>query len=154
MRTGDVVNIDDDGFVFITGRIKDIIITAGGKNITPANLETDLMNIALVEHAVVVGDAKPYLSALLTLSADGLAAFAKKHGLEGDIRNHPKVIEALQDGVDQLNTRHARVENIRKFAVLPGAFSVEGGELTPTMKVKRKVVIERNREIVESLYAK
>lgn len=154
MRTGDVVNIDEDGFVFITGRIKDIIITAGGKNITPANLETDLMNIALVEHAVVVGDAKPYLAALLTLSADGLAAFAKKHALEGDLRQHPKVLEALQEGVDQLNTRHARVENIRKFAILPGAFSVEGGELTPTMKVKRKVVIERNREIVESLYAK
>jgi len=154
MRTGDVVNVDEDGFIFITGRIKDIIITAGGKNITPANLETDLMNIALVEHAVVVGDAKPYLAALLTLSADGLAAFSKKHALEGDIRNHAKVLEALQEGVDQLNTRHARVENIRKFAVLPGAFSVEGGELTPTMKVKRKVVIERNREIVESLYAK
>lgn len=154
MRTGDVVNIDDDGFIFITGRIKDIIITAGGKNITPANLETDLMNIALVEHAVVVGDAKPYLSALLTLSADGLAALAKKHGLEGDIRSHPKVLEAIQSGVDDLNTRHARVENIRKFAILPGAFSVAGGELTPTMKVKRKVVIERNREIVESLYAK
>ncbi|MGY6531868.1 AMP-dependent synthetase/ligase [Glycocaulis sp.] len=154
MRTGDVVNIDDDGFIFITGRIKDIIITAGGKNITPAHLETDLMNIPLVEHAVVVGDAKPYLAALLTLSADGLAAFAKKQGLEGDIRNHPKVLEAIQEGVDQLNTRHARVENIRKFAVLPGALSVEGGELTPTMKVKRKVVIERNRETVESLYAK
>lgn len=154
MRTGDVVNVDEDGFIFITGRIKDIIITAGGKNITPANLETDLMNIALVEHAVVVGDAKPYLAALLTLSADGLAAFAKKHALEGDTREHPKVLQALQEGVDQLNTRHARVENIRKFAVLPGAFSVEGGELTPTMKVKRKVVIERNREIVESLYAK
>lgn len=154
MRTGDVVNIDDDGFIFITGRIKDIIITAGGKNITPANLETDLMNIALVEHAVVVGDAKPYLCALLTLSADGLAAFAKKRGLDGDIRNHPDVLAALQEGVDQLNTRHARVENIRKFAVLPGSFSVEGGELTPTMKVKRKVVIERNRDIVDSLYAK
>ncbi|WP_429911919.1 AMP-dependent synthetase/ligase [Glycocaulis sp.] len=154
MRTGDVVNIDDDGFIFITGRIKDIIITAGGKNITPANLETDLMNIPLVEHAVVVGDAKPYLAALLTLSADGLAAFAKKHGLEGDIRNHPKVLEAIQAGIDDLNTRHARVENIRKFAILPGALSVEGGELTPTMKVKRKVVIERHRETVESLYAK
>ncbi|MFC4725393.1 long-chain fatty acid--CoA ligase [Glycocaulis abyssi] len=154
MRTGDVVNIDDDGFIFITGRIKDIIITAGGKNITPANLETDLMNIPLIEHAVVVGDAKPYLAALVTLSADGLAAFAKKQGLEGDIRNHPKVLEAIQEGVDQLNTRHARVENIRKFAVLTGALSVEGGELTPTMKVKRKVVIERHREIVESLYAK
>lgn len=154
MRTGDVVNIDDDGFIFITGRIKDIIITAGGKNITPANLETDLMNIALVEHAVVVGDARPYLCALLTLSADGLAAFAKKRGLDGDIRNHHDVLAALQEGVDQLNTRHARVENIRKFAVLPGSFSVEGGELTPTMKVKRKVVIERNRDIVDSLYAK
>lgn len=154
MRTGDVVNIDDDGFIFITGRIKDIIITAGGKNITPANLETDLMNIPLVEHAVVVGDAKPYLAALLTLSADGLAAFAKKHGLEGDIRNHPMVLKAIQEGVDQLNTRHARVENIRKFAILPDAFTVPGGELTPTMKVKRKVVIERHRETVESLYAK
>jgi len=82
MRTGDVVRMDEDGFVFITGRIKDIIITSGGKNITPANIETDLMNDPLIEHAVVVGDAKPYLTALVTLSEDGLAKFAKAKGMD------------------------------------------------------------------------
>ncbi|MEO1038869.1 MAG: long-chain fatty acid--CoA ligase [Pseudomonadota bacterium] len=152
MRTGDIVRIDEDGFVFITGRIKDIIITSGGKNITPANLETDLMNAPLVEHAVVVGDARPYLTALLTLSEDALADFVAREGVEGEPREHPAVIAALEAAVEDVNTRHARVENIRKYRVLPKALSVEDGELTPTLKVRRNVVIDRNKALVDDMY--
>jgi len=153
MKTGDVVRIDEDGFIFITGRIKDIIITSGGKNITPANLETDLMNATLVEHAVVVGDARPYLSALLTLSPDALADFAAKHAMsEDETRASTALQEELQAAVDQVNTRHARVENVRKFRVLDAPLSVEAGELTPTLKVRRNVVIARNQALVDEMY--
>ena len=152
MRTGDIVRIDDDGFVYITGRIKDIIITSGGKNITPANLETDLMNAVLIEHAVVVGDAKPYLTALVTLSEDALADFTAQHAIKGDVRESEALQDALQTAVDEVNTRHARVENIRKFRVLPKALSVDDSELTPTLKVRRNVVIDRNRALVDDMY--
>ncbi len=153
MRTGDIVSVDDDGFVFITGRIKDIIITSGGKNITPANLETELMDIDLVEHAVVAGDNRPYLVALLTLNAEALSAFARKHGIGADPESHPKVREAIQSGVDKVNARYARVENIRKFAILDAPLTVQGGDLTPTMKVKRRVVIERSQAAFDALFA-
>ena len=155
MRTGDVVKIDDDGFVFITGRIKDIIITSGGKNITPANLETDLMNGDLVEHAVVVGDARPYLTALLTLSPDALEPWAAKAGLSvEEARDSQALRDELQAGVDRVNQDYARVENIRKFEILPQGLSVENGELTPTLKVRRNVVIDRNKALVDDMYAK
>ena len=154
MKTGDVVRIDEDGFVFITGRIKDIIITSGGKNITPANLETDLMNAPLVEHAVVVGDARPYLSALVTLSADALAEFARKHGQSvEEARQSQALHDELQAAVDAMNRRYARVENIRKFRVLDAPLSVETGELTPTLKVRRNVVISRNQALADAMYA-
>jgi len=154
MRTGDVVRMDEDGFVFITGRIKDIIITSGGKNITPANIETDLMNDPLIEHAVVVGDARPYLTALVTLSEDGLAKFAKAKGMaSGEARSSDALTGALQTAVDGVNKRYARVENVRKFRVLPAALTVETGELTPTMKVRRNVVTARNSALIEAMYA-
>ena len=154
MKTGDVVRIDEDGFVFITGRIKDIIITSGGKNITPANLETDLMNAPLVEHAVVVGDARPYLSALVTLSEDALADFASKQGLSVEEARQSEALQAqLQAAVDEMNERYARVENIRKFRVLDAPLSVETGELTPTLKVRRNVVTARNQAVVDEMYA-
>lgn len=152
LRTGDVVKLDEDGFITITGRIKDILITSGGKNITPANLETDLMNIPLVEHAVVVGDARHYLTALMTLSADALAEFARKRGIDAPGPDHPDVIAEIQAGVDAMNQRYARVENIRKFRLLGSPLSVETGELTPTMKVKRRIVIERNKALVDAMY--
>ncbi|KAA5803337.1 long-chain fatty acid--CoA ligase [Alkalicaulis satelles] len=154
MRTGDVVRKDEDGFFFITGRIKDIIITSGGKNITPANIETDLMNDPLIEHAVVVGDARPYLTALVTLSEDGLAKFAKTQDISvEDARASEALTAALQTAVDGVNKRYARVENVRKFRVLPAALTVETGELTPTMKVRRNVVTARNSALIDAMYA-
>ena len=113
------------------------------------------MNAALIEHAVVVGDARPYLTALLTLSEDGLADFAKKQNLSPEAaRESEALIQALQREVDQVNTRHARVENVRKFRVLDHALSVENGELTPTLKVRRNVVVDRNKALVDEMYAK
>lgn len=153
LRTGDLVKRDKDGYLFITGRIKDILITSGGKNITPANLETDLMNIPLVEHAVVAGDGRHFLTALLTLSEDTLTAFAEAQDLSDAGPDHPDVRAAIEAGVDQVNARYARVENIRKFDILPGHLSVETGELTPTLKVRRNVVLSRHVDRVDALYA-
>ena len=154
MKTGDVVRVDEDGFYFITGRIKDIIITSGGKNITPANIETDMMNDALIEHAVVIGDAKPYLSALVTLSEEALEGFAEKNGLTLDtVRDSEAVHAQIQSAVDRVNENHARVENVRKYRILETPLTIENGELTPTMKVRRNVVTDRNRALIEAMYA-
>jgi long-chain acyl-CoA synthetase len=153
MLTGDLGRLDDDGYLTIIGRKKDIIITSGGKNIAPANLENDLMDIPLVEHAVVVGEGRNYLTALLTLAAGPLGAFAAKHGLTGDLAGNDAVRAEIQKGVDAVNARYARVEHIRKFAVLAHPLGMGEGELTATLKVKRNAVIARNAALVETLYA-
>ena len=152
LRTGDLGHIDEDGFVYITGRKKDLIITSGGKNISPANIEAALMDTHLIEHAVVVGDRRNYLSALVSLDQAAVSAYARQHGLQGDAMTHPEVMKAVQADIDRVNERQARVAQIRKFALLPQALTIEGGELTPTMKVKRKVVIERHQALVDALY--
>lgn len=154
LRTGDIGHIDDDGYVFITGRKKDIIITSGGKNIAPANIEAALMEADLIEHAVVCGDNRHYLTALLTLDAQALRAIATSEGLpEGmPLHDHPRVLAALQGAIDRVNATQARVAHVRKFAVLTQPFSIEGGELTPTLKVKRKVVIDRHAALLDELY--
>jgi long-chain acyl-CoA synthetase len=155
LLSGDLGHIDADGFVYITGRKKDLLITSGGKNISPANIEADLMAVPLVEHAVVCGDGRHYLCALLTLNQEALRAFALAHALvgEADVAAHPSVQAELQRGVDQVNGLHARVAHIRKFSVLPASLSIDAGELTPTLKVKRKAVIERYQDRVTSMYA-
>jgi long-chain acyl-CoA synthetase len=154
LATGDLGRIDADGLLELTGRKKDLIITAGGKNIAPANLEAELMALPLIEHAVVCGNDRPYLLALLTLKADALAAFADEHGLTlGEARTAPRLLETLREGVDAVNRQHARVETIRRFSVLPRPLSIASGELTPTMKVRRQIVIERHADLIERLYA-
>jgi long-chain acyl-CoA synthetase len=154
LHTGDIGHIDEDGFLFITGRKKDIIITSGGKNIAPANLELELTALPLVEAAIVCGDRRPYLTALLTLNSEAVAGFASEKGIS---LKDPRISEAIdaqiQTGIDEINTRHARVEHIRRFAILPGALSIEGGELTPTMKIKRSAVINRHQAVLDQLYA-
>ncbi|MDO9234503.1 MAG: AMP-dependent synthetase/ligase [Aquabacterium sp.] len=154
LMTGDLGHIDEDGFVYITGRKKDLIITSGGKNISPANIEAALMDCHLIEFAVVCGDGRHYLTALITLEMPTLLEFARKHGLSDvDLHAHPLVLEAIQQGIDHVNDKQARVAHIRKFVVLTEPFTIEGGELTATLKVKRKVVLDRHQALIQSLYA-
>ena len=153
LRTGDLGRIDEDGFVTITGRKKDIIITSGGKNIAPANLEMELVGLPLVEHAIVCGERRPYLAAVLTLNAAAVAQFATQRAFKED---DPHLMDAirqeLQSGIDAINARHARVENIRRFAILPQPLSIESGDLTPTMKVKRANLLKKLQPIIDGLY--
>jgi long-chain acyl-CoA synthetase len=153
LHTGDLGSLDEDGFLYITGRKKDIIITAGGKNITPANLENGLKQNRYVSQAVVVGDRRPFLVALITLDPDELAGFAQQHGLEpGDVAGSDAMREEVQGAVDEVNSKVGRVEQIKKFTILPEDLSQATGELTPTLKVKRNVVNEKFAGEVEKLY--
>jgi long-chain acyl-CoA synthetase len=156
LHTGDIGEFDGDGFLKITGRKKDIIITAGGKNITPANLENEIKQHPLVSQCVVVGDRKPYLVALVTLDPEDAVAYAKEHGLPEDpaeLAEDPTVLKAIEDHVETINQKFARVEQVKKVAILPRDLSQETGELTPTLKVKRAVVASKHEQEIEALYA-
>ena len=139
-RTGDVGEIDADGFLKITDRKKDLIITAGGKNIAPQNLENALKASRFVSQAVVIGDRRPYVTALLTLEPGEVRASGRD----------PQ--ELAQEIVDEVNSDRVRVEQIKRFAVLPRDFSQEEGEITPTLKLRRKVVVEHFADEIERLY--
>ena len=156
LHTGDIGEIDSEGFITITGRKKDIIITAGGKNITPANLENEIKQHPLVSQCVVVGDRRPYLVALVTLDPEDAVAYAKEHGLPEDpaeLAVNDQVRKAIEDHVEQVNQKFARVEQVKKVAILPRDLSQESGELTPTLKVKRAVVASKHEQEIEQLYA-
>jgi long-chain acyl-CoA synthetase len=156
LHTGDIGEIEPDGFIKITGRKKDIIITAGGKNITPANLENEIKQHPLVSQCVVVGDRKPYLVALVTLDPEDAVAYAKEHDLPEDpeqLARNPEVLKAIEAHVDTINEKFARVEQVKKVAILPRDLSQETGELTPTLKVKRAVVASKHEQKIEALYA-
>jgi long-chain acyl-CoA synthetase len=156
LHTGDIGEIDADGFIKITGRKKDIIITAGGKNITPANLENEIKQHPLVSQCVVVGDRKPYLVALVTLDPEDAVAYATEHGLPEDpaqLAKNADVQKAIEDHVATINEKFARVEQVKKVAILPRDLSQETGELTPTLKVKRAVVASKHEHEIEKLYA-
>ncbi len=153
LHTGDVGRLDEDGFLYITGRKKDIIITSGGKNIAPSNLEMELSALPLVEHALVCGERRPYLAALFTLNAAAVAEFAAQRGLAANgARLDDAIRQALQDGIDAINARHARVENIRRFTILPQPLTIESGDLTPTMKVKRAAILGRLAPVIDEIY--
>jgi long-chain acyl-CoA synthetase len=157
LHTGDIGEIDPEGYVKITGRKKDIIITAGGKNITPANLEAEIKQQPLVSQCVVIGDRRPYLVALVTLDPDEAATFAAEHDLPNDseaLASNPDVRTAIEAHLEKVNSKFARVEQVKKIVILPRDLSQEGGELTPTMKVKRNVVADKYAGEIEALYAK
>jgi len=156
LHTGDIGEIDPDGFVKITGRKKDIIITAGGKNITPANLEGEIKQHPLVSQCVVIGDRRPFLVALVTLDPEEAAKYAADHGLKPEIEKlttNPDVKASIEAHVEKINQKFARVEQVKKIEILPRDLSQEGGELTPSMKVKRNVVAEKYADDVDALYA-
>jgi long-chain acyl-CoA synthetase len=142
LSTGDIASIDEDGFLTITDRKKDILVTAGGKNVAPQNLENELKASKYVSHALVVGDRRPYVAALITLDR----AEIDKWGGED-------VMGLIQSVVDQVNRDHSRFEQIKRFEILPRDFSAEEGEITPTLKLKRRVVQEHFADAIERLYA-
>ncbi len=155
LHTGDIGEIDSDGYVKITGRKKDIIITAGGKNITPANLEAEIKQHPLVSQCVVIGDRRPYLVALVTLDPEEAAAYARDRGLDQSseaITQNKDIRDSIETHVEKINQKFARVEQVKKIAILPQDLSQEGGELTPTMKVKRNIVADKYADEINALY--
>ncbi len=156
LHTGDIGEVDSEGFIKITGRKKDIIITAGGKNITPANLEADIKQQPLVSQCVVVGDRRPYLVALVTLDPEEAAKYAAEHGLPDDLAAlaaNPDINAMIMAHVEAVNKNYARVEQVKKVTILSHDLSQETGELTPTLKVKRAVVAQKHEDAIEKLYA-
>ena len=157
LHTGDLGRLDEDGFLYITGRKKDIIITAGGKNITPANLENGLKQNRWISQAVVIGDRRPYLTALITLDPEEAPALAQQLGLESSdlaaLSSEEAVRAEVQKAVDEVNSHVGPVEQIKRFAILDHDLSQETGELTPTLKVKRNVVHEKYADLVDATYA-
>jgi long-chain acyl-CoA synthetase len=157
LHTGDLGRLDEDGFLFITGRKKDIIITAGGKNITPANLENGLKQNRWISQAVVIGDRRPYLIALITLDPEEAPALAQQLGLDNadlpTLAKEESVRAELQKALDEVNALVGPVEQIKRFEILDHDLSQETGELTPTLKVKRNVVHEKYADLVDRIYA-
>lgn len=154
-HTGDVGEVDDEGFVRITGRKKEILVTAGGKNVAPAVLEDRLRAHALVDQCLVVGDGQPFIGALVTIDRETFPAWAEQHGKSADLDaliDDPDLVVAVQQAVDEANKAVSKAESIRKFTILPGEWTEEGGQLTPSLKLKRRVVMRESREEIEALY--
>ncbi len=155
LYTGDIGHLDEAGCLKITDRKKDIIVTAGGKNVAPQNLENELKTDPLVSQVMVHGDKRKFLSALITLNEENARKWASEHGLpagEG-LHRDPALVARLQQSIDALNARQPSYATIKKFAILPRDFAQETGELTPTLKVKRKVVTEKHRAALDAFYA-
>ncbi|WP_434594650.1 AMP-dependent synthetase/ligase [Streptomyces sp. A5-4] len=151
LHTGDLGALDEDGYLTITGRKKDLIITSSGKNLTPSQVELAVQQSRFVSHTVLVGDRRPYPVALITLDADEVAGWATRTGHDPADRDAVRTL--VQEAVDTANAQVSRPARIRAFAVLDEDFTVDSGVLTPTLKVRRKAVVERYAEVIEALYA-
>ena len=158
LSTGDIGELDEDGYLKIVDRKKELIINAAGKNMSPANIEASLKTASpLIGQAVAIGDRRPYNVALIVLDSDFAPAWAAKNGLEGksleELAGEESVVAAIQAGVDAANEKLSRVEQIKKFTVLPAEWAPGGDELTPTMKLKRKPIDAKYADEIEELYA-
>jgi long-chain acyl-CoA synthetase len=158
LRTGDLGSLDDEGFLQVTGRKKELIVTAGGKNVAPAVLEDRLRAHPLISQCMVVGDGKPFIACLITLDPEMLAHWKKQHGkpesaTAADLANDPDLLADLQAAVDEANKAVSRAESIRKFVVLPVDFTTDNDYLTPSLKVKRAVVAKDFAAEIEALYS-
>ena len=159
MKTGDLAQIDDDGFIYIIGRKKDIIITAGGKNVSPAPMEDTIKTCPIVSQAVVIGDGRPFISALITLDKDMLSAWLSSQGRDSSVTmeeacKDDSVRSFVQEYVDQANATVSRAESVRKFIIIPDDFSQKDKTMTPSMKVVRKAVLKKYENLINTdMYA-
>jgi long-chain acyl-CoA synthetase len=157
LHTGDVGVMDEEGFFRITDRMKDIIITAGGKNITPSELENELKFSPYVTDAVVIGDKKPYLTVIIMIDQDNVEKFAQDQDVPfsnyASLTRAPEVQALIQSEIDRVNKKFARVEQIKKFFLLDTQLSAEDEELTPTMKLKRKLVQQKYAAQIDAMYS-
>jgi len=154
-HTGDVGEIDDEGFVRITGRKKEILVTAGGKNVAPAALEDRIRAHPLVDQCLVVGDGRPFIAALVTIDREALPLWAERHGKKNDVRalvDDPDLNAEIEAAVEDANKSVSKAESIRKFRILVDEWTEEGGQLTPSLKLKRNVVMRESRDEVAALY--
>ena len=158
LYTGDVGRVDEEGFFYITDRMKDIIITAGGKNITPSELENQLKFSPYITDAVVIGDKRPYLVALVMIDHENVERYAQDHAIPfssfASLCRRPEVQELIQGEIDRVNKLYARVEHVKKFRLIEQKLTAEDEELTPTMKLKRRLVNQKYKELIESMYLK
>jgi long-chain acyl-CoA synthetase len=157
-HTGDIGALDDDGFLTITGRKKELIITAGGKNVAPAPMEDPLRADPLIGQAVVVGDNKPFVACLISLDGEMLPIWLASHGLNGEMTipeaaTHPAIIAEVQAAVDRVNKTVSKAEAIKKFVILDTELTQESGHITPSLKVKRKAVTEDFAAQIAEIYA-
>ena len=155
LRSGDLGALSPDGFLSITGRKKDLIITSSGKNIAPVNIESELRESRFITEAVVYGDNRPYLVAMLTLDRDESVKLAERIGIATDpvtIAADPRVHAELQKDVDRVNRKFARIEQVKRFAILGHDLTQADGELTPTLKVKRAIVYDKYGDVFAGLY--
>ncbi|MFC7580110.1 AMP-dependent synthetase/ligase [Schaalia naturae] len=155
-RTGDLGSVDEDGYIHVTGRLKELIVTAGGKNVSPAAVEDDLTSHPLISQIVVVGDKRPFIAALVTLDAEMLPVWLRNHGLPqmsvAEAASNIEVLNSLQRAIDRANKHVSRAESIRKFTVLTTDFTEANGLLTPSLKVKRGAVLARYKDVIDDIY--
>jgi long-chain acyl-CoA synthetase len=155
LRSGDIAAIDEQGFVYITDRKKDIIVTAGGKNVAPQDLESALRASPYISQALVIGDRRPYLVALVTIDREQVSAWLRAQGVSADpaeLACHAAVRALVEEVVEGVNAGRARYEQIKRFAILPRDFTLEAGEVTPTLKLRRRVCEERLADVIGALY--
>ena len=158
LRTGDIGELDDDGYLKIVDRKKELIISAGGKNMSPANIEASLKTASpLIGQACCIGDARPYNTALIVLDPDFAPAWASAQGIEATtleaLAHDERVRAAVQEGIDAANEKHAKVEQVKKFTIVEGDWLPSGDELTPTMKLKRKPIAEKYAGEIDAMYS-
>jgi long-chain acyl-CoA synthetase len=156
LHTGDVGTVDEEGYFRITDRMKDIIITAGGKNITPSEIENELKFSPYITDAVVIGDRRPYLTALVMIDQENVEKYAQDHDVPfsnyASLTRAREVLELIGSEIEKANARFARVEQIKRFELLSTQLTAEDEELTPTMKLKRKLVQQKYAELIDSMY--
>ena len=157
-HTGDIGSLDDEGFLTITGRKKELIVTASGKNVAPAQLEDQIRSDAIISQVMVVGDNRPFVAALVTLDGETIGGWLKQQGISEDtpleeLAQHPKVKEHVQKVINKANQSVSKAESVRAFRIAPVDFTVESGQMTPSMKLKRNVVMEDFKDLVEEIYS-